>query len=472
VSNKNKNLKSILYKYILFIFIFTIPLAAMQDSQNGQVKPLKQLIVNNIVKSIKESVKENLHKKPEDIEDIINLKWLNPDKLPLDLINDIKDEISSQVSSVTLFQKSIQVFKIENLNSVEILLNLSDSRIAIAGHYDSLAICDIKNNKLINTQSRCYGKVIALAELSDKNIISSHEYGRINIWDYNTGNLIKTFGIDNESIRCMKLLSDTNIITGGLDNSIKIWDIQTGKCIKILQGHNHGVISIETFKDRKVIASGSYDKAIRLWDYDGNCKKVLEGHTGAILHTIALSDNMLLSSAWDGTLRVWDIDSGKCIHVLKLSEIGSNSRPYIYDIKILKNNIIAVPTYNDVQVWDAIKGERIAILKGHEDLIYSIIELDNNIIASCSPDGTIRVWDINQSKCINTIINNKKSIWRLRFHKDNLIIAGTSSGSIYVYKPGINFQDKLLELGKVDIYSDSIQESETQETEVRDCIIS
>ncbi len=179
---------------------------------------------------------------------------------------------------------------------------------------------------------------------------------------------------------------------------------------------------------------------------------------------------MLLSSAWDGTLRVWDIDSGECIHILRLNQ--DRVAPFIYDIKILRNNIIAVPIGNYVQIWDAIKGERIAILKGHKGLIHSIIELDNNIIVSSVPGGAIRVWDINQSKCINIIINNKEPISRLISHKDNLIIAGTYAGSIYVYKSGIDFQDRLLELGKVDIHTDNKQDPEIQHTEVQVCILS
>ncbi len=38
----------------------------------------------------------------------------------------------------------------------------------------------------------------------------------------------------------------------------------------------------------------------------------------------------------------------------------------------------------------------------------------------------------------------------IKFHKDNLIVTGIGAGSVYVYKPGINFQDKLLKLGQID----------------------
>ena len=48
------------------------------------------------------------------------------------------------------------------------------------------------------------------------------------------------------------------------------------------------------------------------------------------------------------------------------------------------------------------KKECLAILKGHEDFILSLIQLHDGRIVSGSDDLTIKIWDLNSHKCTVT----------------------------------------------------------------------
>ena len=44
--------------------------------------------------------------------------------------------------------------------------------------------------------------------------------------------------------------------------------------------------------------------------------KVLEGHTNCV-NSVAIKDNLIISGSRDDTIRIWDIDSGKCLKTLE-----------------------------------------------------------------------------------------------------------------------------------------------------------
>jgi len=72
----------------------------------------------------------------------------------------------------------------------------------------------------------------------------------------------------------------------------------------------------------QILASGSADNTVRLWDVDdGKCINVLQGHTGIICSVAFGCDGMgrslLASGSFDETIRLWDVETGECLRVLK-----------------------------------------------------------------------------------------------------------------------------------------------------------
>ena len=69
--------------------------------------------------------------------------------------------------------------------------------------------------------------------------------------------------------------------------------------------HTNSVISV-VVKDNLII-SGSNDKTIRIWDINtGKCLKVLEGHTDSVW-SVFVKDNLIISGSDDATIRITPI---------------------------------------------------------------------------------------------------------------------------------------------------------------------
>ena len=75
-----------------------------------------------------------------------------------------------------------------------------------------------------------------------------------------------------------------------------------------------GVWSSQLMGD--IVVSGSTDRTLRVWNADsGECIHVLQGHTSTV-RCLAMHENCIVSGSRDGTLRVWDVIEGNCLHVL------------------------------------------------------------------------------------------------------------------------------------------------------------
>ncbi len=128
------------------------------------------------------------------------------------------------------------------------------------------------------------------------------------------------------------------IFTGSDDRLVKIWSARTGLLLKSCRGHLHEIADLSVSCDNKMLASASIDGVIRLWNIEGyrsgNSSGVagspsagrgmdehrfgrlvgtLESH-GCLISSLVFSPTCpheLLSAAFDGTCRVWDVRDGR-----------------------------------------------------------------------------------------------------------------------------------------------------------------
>ena len=82
-----------------------------------------------------------------------------------------------------------------------------------------------------------------------------------------------------------------------------------------LQGHDEIVWAVEVAGNR--LLSASADKTIRMWDIDSRrCEHVLEDHARPVL-SLAVCGNKLFSGSYDYTIKVWSLDTLQRVRTLR-----------------------------------------------------------------------------------------------------------------------------------------------------------
>src|SRR5207253_2053698 len=103
---------------------------------------------------------------------------------------------------------------------------------------------------------------------------------------------------------------------------VKVW-ATGGRLLHSLAGHTDLVTAVAYHPHRPLLASAGFDKTIRLWDLDkGTEVAILKGHTSHVSGLAFSPDGRLLASGGgDRTVRIWQ-------HELYLTDAASAVRVF------------------------------------------------------------------------------------------------------------------------------------------------
>jgi WD40 repeat protein len=201
-------------------------------------------------------------------------------------------------------------------------------------------------------------------------------------------------------------LSPSRLATCSADRTIKIWDLKSKTLMQDLVGHS-GAVNCISVTDGGFLVSGSTDKTLRVFDVEtGKCVLQFSGaHSSSITGITTLSQNRILSCGWDQRMQVHDLTSGRLLATfpcdIYFSTIAStaNRRDVVlslgwaddFDLHDLRNIDFMSP--------DSAPSASVQSFQGHTDLVCDACFIPSTAtatglrIASISKDRFVRVWD-------------------------------------------------------------------------------
>ncbi|KAL4108798.1 hypothetical protein PRIC1_000507 [Phytophthora ramorum] len=132
------------------------------------------------------------------------------------------------------------------------------------------------------------------------------------------------------AVRCISSLPNDLLVTGAMDSVARVWLRDSSSALNsfvamesaTIFDHEHWVTASVALKGGG-FATGSMDKNVRLFDAQGQRVGLLRGHEGGVISLATSTDGkLLLSGSWDGTARVWNLETQQCMHVLPGHENG------------------------------------------------------------------------------------------------------------------------------------------------------
>jgi WD40 repeat protein len=139
---------------------------------------------------------------------------------------------------------------------------------------------------------------------------------------------------------------------------------------------------------------------------------VLTGHTKAVL-TVAFSADgkVLASGSRGGTIRLWDVRTGKVTLTLSDPSTDLPCLAFSPDGRTLATSVYGGKRIN---LLDVETGKDRAILEGHRAAVHSLAcSPDGKTLASASLDGTARLWDLKTGEEQATLgrLDEKLILW-------------------------------------------------------------
>lgn len=159
----------------------------------------------------------------------------------------------------------------------------------------------------------------------------------------------------------------------------------------------------------------------------------LHGHTDRLSRVVwHPSGEHILSSSYDGTWRLWDVETGTC-----LANPPGHSSP-VYALAIHPDGSLV--TTGDLggvaRLWDLRTGRALIAMEGHSRQVISASFSPNGFrVATGSGDNTVKLWDLRQRKCEYTIPAHTNLISDVQFEpvRGDSLLTASYDGTMGVF---------------------------------------
>ncbi|SPP77855.1 F-box-like/WD repeat-containing protein TBL1XR1 [Drosophila guanche] len=195
------------------------------------------------------------------------------------------------------------------------------------------------------------------------------------------------------------------------------------------------VTSLDWNGEGSLLATGSYDGFARIWTTDGRLTLKLGQHTGPIF---ALKwnkyGNRIVSAGVDMTTIIWDARTGKC-----KQQFAFHSAPAL-DVDWRSSHEFASCS-TDQTIFVCRLGEKqpVRTFRGHTNEVNAIKWCpQGQLLASCSDDLTLKIWSMKRDRCCQDMLAHTKEIYTIRWSPTgpgtrnpnmNLVLASASFDS-------------------------------------------
>jgi hypothetical protein len=223
--------------------------------------------------------------------------------------------------------------------------------------------------------------------------------------------------------------------TAGHDGKVKIWDATKGKLVTTIVVSNAQCHGVDFSADGKSIYACSDDGAVHQFEIAGGKElRKLEGHEGQIGTVAVAPDGRRLASSDSTGIRIWDLGTGKQIHLMKGHRVpgeiapGALSPLAIDAVGFSADGRTLITEANDetARLWDTHAGREIRMIPNHDGST-AAVALSANGEWGVSTRGSIslgaaprvRLWEPATGRIRRSLMGHQGDITCVAFSPDS-----------------------------------------------------
>jgi WD40 repeat protein len=360
-----------------------------------------------------------------------------------------------------------------------------DGRWLASGSFDkTVRVWDARSGHPVRTMTGHTDQVLCIAYSLDGRWLASGSYDKtVRVWDTATGQPVRVLPGHADEVRSVAYSPDGQHLATGARDGVRIWDTTTWQELPRLRGRNRLVTSVAYSPNGQRLVAGTMflggpgTTTVVVWDVRTGQELLAPTGHSEVVNTVAYSPDgrWLASGSQDGSVRVWDAETGRPMRtlprngivgrvafspdgqwlacgssgIIKLWKTAMNQEllswkeeahavTYSPDGRRLASGGLdqrAVPVQT-LKVWDAETGQMMRTLPGHTSTVGTVAySPDGRWLASGSLDTTVKVWDATTGQLLRTLLpGQSKFVQSVTFSRDGRWLAsGSQDGSLKVW---------------------------------------
>ncbi|MCJ1311844.1 Mitochondrial fission protein [Agyrium rufum] len=179
---------------------------------------------------------------------------------------------------------------------------------------------------------------------------------------------------------------------------------EPGTSIKAVPAHNDMITALDFDAPFGTMVTSALDDTVRVWDLNqGRCIGLLEGHRASV-RCLQVEDALVATGSIDASVRIWDLSRAEYIpydnhiskSILEEDEEAANGDEDPDKAKAAKSSRSEPPSrssFADCEIF---------CLEAHVDEV-TALHFRGNTLVSGSSDKTLRQWDLEKGRCVQTL---------------------------------------------------------------------
>jgi len=198
------------------------------------------------------------------------------------------------------------------------------------------------------------------------------------------------------------------LISVSLDGVCKFWISSTEasesvdhsiSCQLSFVAHQADIYCVKSNVEMDIMVTGSFDKTCKIWSRaSGTLQTTLEKHADTVC-CVDFNEKYLFTGSLDKTVRVWDIKTKECLKSFSTSAWVKCLQLSVDPVNTMKgsSHTLVVGCWDgSIQVWNVESGKRWIKINAHKGPVTSL-QFDEKKIVSCSKDTEVKIFDFSHN---------------------------------------------------------------------------
>ncbi|KAI9803337.1 MAG: Mitochondrial fission protein [Piccolia ochrophora] len=174
--------------------------------------------------------------------------------------------------------------------------------------------------------------------------------------------------------------------------------IESGSSLKEIQAHNDTITALDFDTPFGTAVTAALDDTVRVWDLNaGRCMGLLEGHHASV-RCLQVEDNIVATGSMDATIRLWDLNQADYTPQTNSANKGDDGEDASDDGLGFENPDDLPPPPPPSSMKDC----PLFTLDAHVDEV-TALHFRGDTLVSGSADKTLRQWDLQKGRCVQTL---------------------------------------------------------------------